>query len=383
MNRAIRTFLILLLLCMSITVHGAKRTVLFEHFSQEWCLSCPTTADAIEQLRNNYGYEDIAIISYWTQGSHAVPEGNNRGLLYLDEVITPSVIVDGVINIPNPPQEYPSLVDAYNVRRDDYSPCTLSVIQNEGNKYTIKIDAEQAFSGYLVAVAYNYFSHDGHNYPCFAREFLTSYNGEVVSAGAGETVMIEKTVSSGHDGVVAWIHEGGKMIDNGRSFMPWAILQAADSHAGGAMPTPTPEQTSTPPPETPTPPPGTPTATPDMPCEQLGVTIAMPKDFFHGGDLFYLNVYACNDRNAYYNVPLFVILDVYGELFFAPSFSDFDYYNCELSPHELVLLSVIPDFYWPSGVGEAYNIIFYAGMTNPEITDLFGDYDYVSFGWTN
>ncbi len=382
MNRTIRAFLALLLICSSVAVYGAKRTVFFEHFSQEMCLSCPITADAIAQLRSDYGYEDIAIISYWTQGSQAIPEGNNRGLLFLDEVITPIVIVDGVINIPNPPQEYPSLVDAYNARRNEAAPCSMSVIQNDGNKYTIKIDAEQAFSGNLVAVAYNYFSHDGHNYPCFAREFLTPYNGEAIHVGAGETVMIEKTASSGYGGVVAWIHEGGT-INHGRSFMPWPVLQAADSHAGGTMPTPTPEHTATPPPETPTPPPGTPTATPEIPCEQLGVTISMPKTLFHGGDLFYLNVYACNDRDWHVNVPLFVILDVYGELFFAPSFSAFDHYNIELLPHELALQEVIPEFYWPSGVGEAQNILFYAGMTDPDITYLFGEYDYVSFGWTN
>jgi hypothetical protein len=386
MNRTLHTLLVVMMLCACLTAHGAKRAVFFEHFSQELCLTCPATADAIDQFRSDFGYEDVVIISYWVQGSQAIPEGNNRGLLFLDEVITPSVIVDGVINIPNPPQDYTSLVDSYNARRNEPSPCLMSVIQNNGNQYTIKIDAEQAFSGYLVVVAYSYFTHDGHNYPCFAREFLTPYTGEAISAGAGDTLLIEKTVSySGHDGVVAWIHDEGKMIGGGRRFTPWAVLQSADSHAGGTMPTPTPEITATPTQGTPTPttPPGTPTATPEIPCDELGVTLSMPDTFFHGGDLFFLDAYVCNDRDTQYAVPLFVILDVYGQLFFAPSFSEFDNYDIILPPNDQILQTVLPAFYWPHGAGEAQNIHFHAAMTNQEITDLFGEMDSVTFGWTN
>jgi hypothetical protein len=382
MNRLFQSFLLFTALFSCVAASGAPRTVFFEHFSQEMCLTCPITADAIANFRNDYGYDDVAIISYWVQGGQSIPDGLNRGREFFDEVVTPSVIVDGRFNIPNPPQLYDSLVDAYNDRRNEPSPCTMAVVGTGGNNYTIQITAEESFSGHLVVVAYSYFSHDDHVYPCFGREFVTPYYGEPISVSAGETLQLEKTVTySAHDGVVAWIHTDNKSIPGAKRFTPWDVLQAADSNAGATIPTPTPDQENTP---TPTPPEGTPTATPEIPCTVTGATISMPSDFFRGGDIFYLDVYLCNTDNAQYNVPLFVILDVYGQLFFAPSFTEeFDMYDVTLPPNEQIMKSILQQFTWPHGAGEASGIIFYAAMTDPEITGLFGELDMAVFGWTN
>ncbi len=133
----------------------------------------------------------------------------------------------------------------------------------------------------------------------------------------------------------------------------------------GVAPTPTPE----------------PTATPEPSCDTLGVTISMPSHMFYAGDICNMYVTLCNTADSpVSNVPLFIILDVYGEMFFWPSFSLFDYQEIVLAPGE-TRIEVLPDFIWPSGVGHADGINWYAGMTNQQITDLFGDYDFWSFGW--
>lgn len=154
----------------------------------------------------------------------------------------------------------------------------------------------------------------------------------------------------------------------------------------GQEPTPTPTQggpTATPtqaPTSTPGGPTATPTPTPTMPCENLGVTIDMPSTSFGPSDTFYLNVDICNPSASMGVVPLFVILDVYHELFFAPSFNDFDHYHIQLFSG-FQSLPIIPAFAWPVDAGAADGILFYAGLTNPQITDLIGDYDFVIFGW--
>ena len=385
-----RTFLMMLavvLLVSAVPANAAQRIVFFEHFSQELCSTCPITAAAATDFRNAFGYDQVAMVSYWTQGSAAIPDGNNRGLEFYDEVLTPSVICDGLNDIPAPPQEYDDFVNAYNARAGVPAPCTMAVIDNGGGSYTIQIVAEEAFSGSLVAVAYEPFNDShGATYATFGRQFLTNYGGESISASAGQTIDFPVNATVGHSGVVAWIHNDGKAIGGSRRFTPWEVMQAADSNAGPPPVTPTPTPTSggdTPTP-TPTLPPGTPTATPDIPCNDLAAIIDMPSDFFRGGDDFYLDVYCCNPEGVEYERPLFVLMDILGTFYFAPSFNIvFDKYDMVLPPNELTLQTVLPLFTWPSGAGDVSGIVIYAAMTNPEMNALFGDMDMVTFGWTN
>ncbi|MCD4653703.1 TlpA family protein disulfide reductase [bacterium] len=126
----------------------------------------------------------------------------------------------------------------------------------------------------------------------------------------------------------------------------------------------------------------TPTPTPDPgDCDTLGVKISMPSHDFGANDLVNTIVTACNpDQTTYDNVPLFVILDVYGDMYFYPTFSEFAYETISLPPGETEII-VLPDFNWPEGLGETSGINWYAGMTNPEMSDLLGDYDMWTFGW--
>ena len=156
-----------------------------------------------------------------------------------------------------------------------------------------------------------------------------------------------------------------------------------------AVPTNTPEPSSTPEPtftsepsHTPEPtftPEPTSTATPS--CGSLGCRIEMPFKEYKAGDLCYCDVVICNPEKEVFNgVPIFVILDVYGQLFFAPEFNDFSYMLEDIYPGETVY-SIIPPFNWPNNVGEASGLYFYAGMTNESISELFGEFDFWEFGW--
>ncbi len=163
-------------------------------------------------------------------------------------------------------------------------------------------------------------------------------------------------------------------------------------------PTPTPTCTGSPvPTNTPTPPPtatgsatprptstGTqpPTSTPTPSCRETGVTLDLPQSYFHAGDQFYLMANVCNiTGNLLVNHPLFVILDVYGSYWFAPSWSQsIDYYSQGFNPG-LTQISVINPFRWPSNVGSGTGIVFWGAMTDEAMTEIFGTYASVEFGW--
>jgi hypothetical protein len=153
--------------------------------------------------------------------------------------------------------------------------------------------------------------------------------------------------------------------------------------------TPTPEPTDTPTPaitDTPTPEPTeTPTVVPptDTPtqCTTTGVTIYMPSDYYSPGDPCYCDAIVCNAEGMpLTDNPLFVILDVFGSYFFAPTFSEFDYYSQTFDENETVV-PVLPQFDWPEGAGSASGITWYGAMTDAAITQLFGELGMFTFGW--
>lgn len=107
----------------------------------------------------------------------------------------------------------------------------------------------------------------------------------------------------------------------------------------------------------------------------------MPSSDFGSGDECYCEVHVCNTGSSTYtDIPLFVILDVYGMYFFAPSFGTFDFYDDPIPPG-LTKIMVLPNFSWPEGAGSASNIIWYAAMTNASMSELHGDLGSFTFGW--
>ncbi len=142
----------------------------------------------------------------------------------------------------------------------------------------------------------------------------------------------------------------------------------------GSIPTATPTTTIS-----------TPTPTPPSECSQTAVTIHMPDTMFHPGDLFYTTVTICNAESAALDqYPLFVILDIMDNYFFAPAFSSYDNYLTRLPsiPMGITRVEVLPEFEWPEGAGTMENVMWYAALTDPEITDLFGAMDSQAFGWS-
>ena len=107
----------------------------------------------------------------------------------------------------------------------------------------------------------------------------------------------------------------------------------------------------------------------------------MPAHEYGPGDDCSCDLYICNPNSEIYqNVPIFVVLDVYGIYFFAPSFSEFDQYMENVEPG-LKIISVLPEFPWPEGAGSASGIRWYGAMTNAAITELFGELGIFEFGW--
>ncbi|MBN1297961.1 FG-GAP repeat protein, partial [bacterium] len=123
---------------------------------------------------------------------------------------------------------------------------------------------------------------------------------------------------------------------------------------------------------------------PASPCTETGVTITMPDHSFAPGDPCSCTATVCNaDTQSLDGYPLFVILDVAGTFFFAPSFSAYDNY---LATYNSFLpgqtqVEVLPEFRWPEGAGSYNGCMFYAAITNPGMTTLAGKMGMWFFNW--
>lgn len=139
----------------------------------------------------------------------------------------------------------------------------------------------------------------------------------------------------------------------------------------GPTPTPTPSLTSTP----------FPTATPTPTPARPRVRIDMPATYFWPGMSAACSVFVWNPGpETLKNALLFVVLDAYGEYFFAPEFNDFSYYTEDFRDGETEQVVLAP-FQWPSGAGSAQGIMWYAALTDPAVSGIVGEMDKFSFGW--
>lgn len=155
--------------------------------------------------------------------------------------------------------------------------------------------------------------------------------------------------------------------------------------------TPSPDPTSTPTAQPTTVPSSTPTIEPTVPptatpstCAETGVSLSMPAHHYDVGDTCFCSVTVCNaESNSLTGYPLFVILDLLGSLYFAPSFNSFDHYlhlYPEFTPGETVI-EVIPEFIWPDTPQSQSGIMWFSALVNPEVTEIVGTMDSWEFGW--
>ncbi|MBN1551996.1 VCBS repeat-containing protein, partial [bacterium] len=130
----------------------------------------------------------------------------------------------------------------------------------------------------------------------------------------------------------------------------------------------------------------TPTPTPPNPCAETRVTISMPANMFTPGDVCSCTAVVCNAESTPLNgYPLFVILDVFGNLFFAPGFrQDFDNYLAMYPewPTGETIVTVISSFNWPENTGYAQGVLWYGALTDPDVTTIVGEMGQFEFGWT-
>lgn len=151
------------------------------------------------------------------------------------------------------------------------------------------------------------------------------------------------------------------------------------------FPTPTPTHTPT---KTPTPVPTntiSPSVTPNPYC-QNPIEIIMPSNYFRPGDIFYLKVLICKPQSpTIEEIPFFLILDVYGDYFFAPSWINIsegiDYFLIDWIYNEAYTITIIREFQWPEGVGSMDNLIFWAAITDENMSQLLAGPESVTFGF--
>ncbi len=150
-------------------------------------------------------------------------------------------------------------------------------------------------------------------------------------------------------------------------------------------PTPTPIPTETPtPPPTPSQTPEltqTPSPTPTYPVD-LGVDLTLSDTDFQVGEEFLLEATLYNiGPDTYPNLPLIVLMDVYGSYFWYPGWTEtFDWDPVNLSVGEQWL--EILRFTWPDVPGQADGITIYGAILTPDFSSILGDWDVVAFGWS-
>lgn len=112
-----------------------------------------------------------------------------------------------------------------------------------------------------------------------------------------------------------------------------------------------------------------------------GVNMMITDPMFSAGEAFVLDAVMVNaSQTTMQNLDLYVILDVYSMYWFHPSWSDSGDWEdvAELTPGHVV--NNIFTFDWPTVAGTAEGLYFWGGLLD-ESFQLFGDIDYVTFGW--
>lgn len=120
---------------------------------------------------------------------------------------------------------------------------------------------------------------------------------------------------------------------------------------------------------------------PEIDCTDSGVTLEMPRVYFHTGDVCSLTAWICNGTGVTSSCNLVVVLDVYGAYYFAPDWTSAINWNPVTLPGGLSSVAVLPPFSWPEGTGEATGLVFWGALLNSQASSLIGNYDFWEFGW--
>ncbi len=111
------------------------------------------------------------------------------------------------------------------------------------------------------------------------------------------------------------------------------------------------------------------------------VTMHMPAHSFHTSDPSSCTASVWNVGNTTpEDTRLFVLLELHGAFLFAPSFGPYDFYERSF-PNGMTIVDVLPDFYWPEGIGSGTGAVWYAALVDHDMTKLCSevgifDFDY-------
>ncbi|MBN1549942.1 hypothetical protein JW979_00675 [bacterium] len=161
---------------------------------------------------------------------------------------------------------------------------------------------------------------------------------------------------------------------------PYIFMNVNQYEVSWDAPTPTPIPSQTPVPTC------IPTVTPSIP--PLGITLNMPQCMFRPGDIFYLYADVNNPEEPLDQVAVFIILDVYGYLFFGPSWTLFDpssgngmdAWVSDL-PTGSRRIDAIPPFVCPEAPRNLYHLYFIGAITDIYVTRIIGAMDTVEWGF--
>ncbi len=131
------------------------------------------------------------------------------------------------------------------------------------------------------------------------------------------------------------------------------------------------------------------TGNPTPPPAELGVEIDMPSAMYRHGDTFYTNAIVTNPGASLGSLPLFVVLDVYGDYYFWPGWVhyappqstelDFQYINVDSG---VQIVPVLPMFDWPRIEGpDVTGLFFYGAILSSDFSALVGKLGTFEFGY--
>ena len=112
----------------------------------------------------------------------------------------------------------------------------------------------------------------------------------------------------------------------------------------------------------------------------LGVRISMPPEI-SPGETFQVRGYLDNPGAPLKDVPVFFILDIYGELWFWDNWVHYDSESEQIDfvtmniPTGSTIMEVVPPFEWPdTGNEKLTGLYFYGAMLNPEMNNILGNW---------
>ncbi|HPQ39965.1 MAG TPA: DNRLRE domain-containing protein [bacterium] len=113
--------------------------------------------------------------------------------------------------------------------------------------------------------------------------------------------------------------------------------------------------------------------------EPVDIDLRLDQTTYRAGDTFTLSMLLANYRDVAVNGQLWLMLDVYGQYFFYPTWGLSPDYILQSYPANYLTVDTLMEFQWPAGAGAAQGIKFWAAFIDDETGAV--TYDFVQFGW--